>query len=614
MTLDEVCEKVKKAAQAYYDGNAIMSDESYDSLIELLRFLNPDDDFLKRTGWGYELSSYSDEEKFKHPIFTGSVSKIKTIQEIIDFACGDLIKFSTKLDGNSIVAYYVDGKLTEVATRGVDDIGIIRTEKFKNKIPKSIPTNRHYIRVRGEALIAKADYTEANGFTKDKGFDVRKSSRNAVAGLIKRLEKSPLFDKYVQFVAYTFTDIETEEDLYEELTWSDYFKVEEQKLLGSITPEHLAEIKDKYKDNSEFEADGIVLKKTDGSLIAYKYEGETIVTDLLAMFFTIGKDQRLTPMAKIRPVIISGAEITQASVGSFGKAIEKGLWPVRATHEVRIKRSGEIIPHIIETVNVSDEAVTLDQLIPKCPKCGSDGVRDGEHIFCRNTKCPNVEGSRIFNFAEAYYPDMMGDSLAEKFFDSYGLKTVLDLIKFDKPLTKVIDGVGDSKIDLLTTFLEHIKDDVDEELLYTTFLLGCGESTAKKIVASGFDLKAYVNGDVSQELKLSKLANFPKSIVQQLRGKLNIFKDILDVKNLKPRVAASNVQIIGSFCITKARFKPDQLEKIEKLGWVEDKSLKKTTTVLVTKDPLSITDKTKAAKSYGITIMTIDQFLKFIER
>lgn len=614
MTLDEVREKVKTAAQAYYDGNAIMSDESYDSLIELLRYLNPNDELLKRTGWGYELASYSDEEKFKHPIFTGSVPKIKTLQEIIDFAVGDIIKFSTKLDGNSIIGYYVDGKLTEVSTRGSDDIGIIRTEKFKKKFPSIIPTKRHYVRVRGEALIAKADFTEANGFTRDKGFDVRKSSRNSVAGLIKRLDKSPLFDKYVQFVAYTFTDVETEEDISEELNWSDYFQVEEQKLFGSITNERLSEIKEKYKDGSLFDADGIVLKKTDGTLVAFKFEDESIVTDLTSMFFTIGKDQRLTPMGKIRPVIIAGAEVTQASIGSFGKAIEKGVWPVRATHEIRIKRSGEIIPHIIETINVSDEALTLDQLIPKCPSCGSDGVRDGEHIFCRNNKCPNIESSRVFNFAEEYYPDKMGDSLAEKFFDAYGIVTVLDLLKFNSPLTKAIDGVGDSKFDLLTTFLDRIKGDVDEELLYRTFLLGCGESTAQKIIGSGFDLKAYVDGDLVQALKLTSLSNFPGHISQQLKGKSKIFKDILDIKNLKPRVAVSNVQKVGSFCITKARFKPDQLATIAQLGWVEDKSLKKTTTILVTKDPTANTDKTQSAKSYGIPVMTIDQFLKFIER
>ena len=75
--------------------------------------------------------------------------------------------------------------------------------RFKSIIPNTIGIKLPYIAVRGEAVIAKDNYTIENGF------DISNSSRNTVAGLIAKKDNwEPQF-KHIEFVAYTFIDINT---------------------------------------------------------------------------------------------------------------------------------------------------------------------------------------------------------------------------------------------------------------------------------------------------------------------------------------------------------------------------------------------------------------------
>lgn len=610
MTLEEVRTKVREAAQAYYDGNSIMSDAAYDSLTDLLRLMNPNDSLLQKVGNGYSIKGIEEKEKFYHPIEVGTIDKVKEFKELVAWLKPGAT-FSTKLDGNSISGYLQDQNLTDIATRGEENVGINRTGKFEHLFPVKIDEPAlagRYVSVKGEAVIPKNLFTTANGF------DIEKSSRNSVAGAITRKDNWKSVFKFVEFIAYTFTDCDTGEDLYNLINWKDYFTVEDQKPVGVLTKERLEEIKQTYKIGSKYDADGIVFKNPDGSMKAFKFEDETIVTELQNIEWTVGKDQRLTPVAIIRAVNICGATVDRASIGSFAKALEKRVWPVKATHEVRVKRANEVIPHLIETTFSSSEASPIQKIIPLCPACGQAGHRNGEHIFCINPDCKNIDESRLYNFAEFYYPADMGDSLAEKFFDAYGLKTVADLLNFNQKITKEIDGVGDAKQILLETFLENLKNPIEAKILYNVFVLGCGDSGSEKIVDCGFDIGNFVNGDSDLEInKLRKLSNFNSNIIKQMNLKKPELAEIYGLRTIT-QTKKQKGNVVGTFCITKARFKDDQKTKIESLGWYEDKTVKKTTTVLVTKDPNAVTDKTETAKKFGIKIMSIEQFLTFIER
>lgn len=594
----ELEKRIKELSEQYYMfGNSDVSDEEFDDLVETLRNINPSNKILSQVGFGISLSGIDDKEKFTHPLPMGSIDKEKSLDKARSF-CDYFSTFSTKIDGNSVAAYYREGKLWKVVTRGKDDIGIDRTAKFVKILPPTIPL-LGYVRVRGEAAIKKSNYIVENGF------DLSKSSRNAVAGAISRKTDWESVFKYVDFIAYTFNDCDNGLDLYEQLKWERYFNVEKQKNIKEFLTSNIEEIKTKYKDNYEYDSDGIVLKNGD-DLLAFKFEDESVITDLLDIRWTVGKDQRMTPTAIVSTVNLAGASISKASFGSFSKVLEKDCWPIRKIHKVKIIRANEIIPHIVDTTFTSDEEI--NQSLPKCPHCNSEGVLDGEHIFCKNENCPNIENTRLYNFSSNFYVDGLGDSVMEKVFDSLSISTVEELINFKGKFNKYIDGIGDSTIDKVNKFLDNIKQGIDVRIIYKTFINNCGDRASNKIVESDFDIVSFVNGG-PELLKLYKIDNFDSGIIDRINKSKTRFKTILDLVELKQEKKA---KVSGTYCITGARFSKEEVSYFLSKGWGEDDNIKTTTTILVVKDKSKKSGKIDKAIKYSIKIMDIQEFKSFV--
>lgn len=593
MNLNELREWLREKSNQYYStGTSDATDEEFDEKLNLLRTISSNDELLK-TGHGYTLKGIDEKEKFHHPGEVGSIEKTKSISDIPSDATQ-----STKIDGNSVVAYYKNGNLFEVVTRGSENIGIIRTAKFVSKVPKQIPL-KDYISVRGEAAIKKSDYTTENGF------DISKSSRNAVAGAISRKDDYQEVFKYVDFISYTFKNEDTGEDLYDKLDWSSYFKVESQKPIDPIFYTNIEKYKHIYKDSYEYEADGMVFKKG-SNYIAFKFEDETAITQLYNIVWNIGKDQRLTPVAILKPVELAGATIERASLGSYSKAVEVSCWPLGEDHFVEIIRANEIIPHIEKTISKNNPE---ELSFPHCPICGSVSELDGEHVFCRNPSCENINSSRLYNFSENFYPEGLSEKIVEKFFDSENIKTVVDLIKYEGEFNREVFGIGDSHISKINTFLNNIRKEIDVKILYKTFILNCGDRASDKIVESGFDVYKFLENP-DEIKKLYSLSNFSSAIISDIVSKKNLFEEFLKVRSVK--TSKNDVIKVGSFCITGVRFSKDDSEKIKELGWVEDSSVKKTTTYLITKDPSSNSSKIQNAKKLNVPVVSVDEFRKII--
>lgn len=194
-------------------------------------------------------------------------------------------------------------------------------------------------------------------------------------------------------------------------------------------------------------------------------------------------------------------------------------------------------------------------------------------------------------------------------FSAYGIETVFDLLEFDEPLTQEVYGVGESHKKLFKKMLDATKGEIDVKIVYKTYLTGCGNTASTKIVDSGFDLKYYLENP-SYIKKLKLLSNFNSNIIEDLVAKTELIREFC---NLRDITQIKTPKKIGTFCITGVRFKPDQLIEISNAGWGEDSSVKKTTTVLVTKDPSSTSSKIVKAKEYGILVMTVDEFLNHIK-
>jgi DNA ligase (NAD+) len=598
--IEQLAREIVQDSQDYYDnGFSKSTDKEFDEKLKKLSELSPNHPLLSKVGHGYTLKGIEEKEKFEHPIPVGSIEKTKSLDVLRDFLTPDSTQ-STKIDGNSVVAYYKKGNLFKVVTRGSDNIGIDRTAKFISILPNKIPVPG-YVAVRGEAAIKKTNYSIENGF------DVSVASRNATAGAISRKDDYKEVFAFVDFIAYTFIDCDSGEDLYLQHPWQNFFKVEHQKPVDETIFTDVDSFKKKYKTDYAYDADGMVFKTGDRYL-AFKFEDESVQTLLLDIEWSIGKDQRLTPVAILEKVKLSGASIERASLGSYQNAITKGCWPNSSTHVVELIRAHEVIPYIVGTVSTSSEIIP--KTFPKCPVCGHESVQNGEHVFCVNPECTNLDDAKLYNFSKHYFPEGLSEKIIQKFFESEEIYTIIDLLEYEGSFDKSVYGLGESHIQKINIFLEATRKELDVKVLYDSFLKSCGDRAAEKIVDSGFDLEKFL-GNPEEITKLQNLSNFNSTIISDLVSKKELFREVLTLRKVKQMKSDAKE---FSYCISGIRLKGEQAELVKSLGWKEESSVKKTLTCFVVKDPESTSTKTQKAKECGIPVVTVEGFMEMLTK
>ena len=516
---EEIVAKLRQWSYYYYEtGEVIVDDETFNTHEDELRLLNPNHPILTIPGYGYEFSGIEEKDKFEHPISVGSIPKEKNIDEVIKWIGKTDSTVSTKIDGNSIVLYYKNRKFWKAVTRGRYNIGIDRTAKFVDIVPKEIPLSG-YIAVRGEAAIKKNVYSIENGF------DTSKSSRNAVAGAISRKENWEDVMKFVDFIAYTYKDVDSGADAYNLVNWSEYFTVENQKEFTIEDIKNLAKFKNDIKDSYEYESDGAVFKKSNGSLIAFKFEDEKRLAKAIGYDITVGIDQRLTPVMLLEPVNLNGAMIKRASLGSFGIAFKEGFWPLYENHIIEIIRSNEIMPHANKVISKGENLIDNNALIPKCPVCGGEGEADGEHYFCVNPDCPNIESSKLLRFSKFFYPEGLSNGIMCKFYRHFKIEEVLDLFDVDVDAIEYsnIPSIGNSHKEKIIKFFSNINGNVDAKVIYQTYIRACGKTYSRTITESGFVWNDIISGNIDKIEKLREIRGFRNDIVDQMKRSIELF-------------------------------------------------------------------------------------------
>lgn len=599
-----------QAAIDYYEnGTSILTDAQYDMMFEELRLLDPTNEIFKSCGKGYSVPD-NEKEKFQHPIEIGSIDfRSKDLNKILSKLDKDAT-FSIKIDGNSTVDYYQNGMIKDCATRGSENIGIKYTKKFIEcgLAPSYIEELKEYnlVCVRGEMAIPKKKYTTENGFK-----DISKSSRNAVTGAISRLEDYKDILKYVDSIKYTFIDCETNKEI-PNLPWDKYFKIEKQQPVFkngvAVTLEELKKLVEEY----EYDCDGIVFKNPDGELFAFKFEDEHVDTEIEELEIEIGSAQRLTPVARLTPVNLSGSIISRASLGSMAVAQTLGAFPLYSKTVARVIRSGAIIPNITQIVSHGSEVIQNKIL---CPVCGEEGKFKGAHMFCVNPECPNIESEYLYKFCSFLSPEGLDSKTLARIFEEYCIESVEDLLVqiFDEHIHEDdltgTDGIGLSKQDLFRLLCENILSPINSKIIYQTFINGCGKRASRAIVNCRFDFNNYAHGDYTTDT-LEKLPNFNSNIIDELEEKQHIMEMLVEYLEVY-----DEVEIVGekTFCVTGVRLSPEQLALAKSKGWEEKSGVSKNLNLLVAKNPKSNSGKPEKARSLGVKIVSLEEFLKDIQ-
>ncbi len=528
-------EQIAYNSRLYYENDApAISDYEYDMMFKELGELEaqyPELDSptspTKRVG-GKALDRF---EKFTHTVRMGSLTDVFSYEELCDFLertnaiLGADTEYTVepKIDGLSVSLIYRDGKFVCGATRGDGVTGEDVTENLKTikTIPLELNEPIPYLNVRGEVYMPKAVFSRLNEAREADGQPLFANPRNAAAGSLRQLDPKIAASRRLAIFIFNLQEGELYPDGRRCSTHSETltrlselgFTVlpEWRALVGSEKICERVEYLGNIRPELSFDMDGAVIKvnsldgrKTVGEgtstpkwAVAYKYPPEEKKTKLLGIDIQVGRTGVLTPAANLEPVHLAGTTVSRATLHNINFIAEKDI---RVGDTVIVRKAGEIIPEIVESVKSErNGSEVVFEMPTHCPSCGSEVIRDecgdGAAVRCVNPACPAQNARGIVHFASkgAMNIDGLGPQVVELLLSNGKIKDIADLYTLRVEDIEVLDRMGRKSAENLINAIEDSKTRGLERLLYALGIRQVGEVAAENIAIKLRTLEACMN-------------------------------------------------------------------------------------------------------------------------
>ncbi len=332
----------------------------------------------------------------EHKVKMESLHDSFSIQEIADFdrRVREAVKkpayvVEPKIDGLSVSIEYENGVLVRASTRGDGNVGEDITENIMTitDLPHKIDSKIQFLEVRGEVYMAKKSFAKLVSEQEANGVKTFKNPRNAAAGSLRQKDSKITASRHLQIFIFNIQQISGrtikshKESLdflknigLPVLPFYKYCNDIDEVLLGI---NRIGEI----KGDLEYQIDGAVVKVNDfeqrkilGSTAkfprwaeAFKYPPEEKETEILDIEINVGRTGVLTPTAILKPVLISGTQVSRVVLHNKDFIDEKDI---RIGDTVVIRKAGEIIPEVVKVIKHRPDSNKFE--FPAiCPSCGS---------------------------------------------------------------------------------------------------------------------------------------------------------------------------------------------------------------------------------------------------
>lgn len=645
--IEELIALINDLNYSYYTlDNPKLSDSEYDSLYDELVKLEADSGIIKtysptqRVG-GQILDKF---QKHTHLASLWSLAKSQNYDELLAWESrvrksitdynGEnqeqlpepLFIMEYKFDGLTINLTYRDGQLVQVATRGNGTIGEGILEQVRTI--KSVPLQIDYkgvIEIQGEGLMPFSALEKYN-LTAEEPL---KNPRNAAAGALRNLDPKVTSERNLTAFFYNIGYIEdktfgTHREVLEFLKANKLPVFNYEKQFSSVN-DLIAEIERVNVERKTLDilTDGLVIKVDDIRTrevlgytnrfprwaIAFKFEAEETSTKLLGVQWNVGRSAKVTPTAILEPVDIGGVTVQRATLNNYDDIERKG---VRLNSRVLIRRSNDVIPEILGTLE-SDEETYLIERPTHCPACNSELVQNGVHIFCPNSlSCKPQLVSRLVHFAsrDAMNIEGFSEKTAEQLLEELHLTDLPELyeIKYEDLIN--LEGFKEKKTNNLLEAIERSKDVRLGSFIYSLGINNVGIKTATDLANHYKNLENLRNakydelvtvGEVGPIIAESIIEFFQDATIISAIDKLLMEGVNPTFEQLEVRESIFTDKTVVITGTIEGLARNDIKEMVEKMGGkVSSAVSKKTDFVIVGENPGSKHDK---AVELGIRII-----------
>lgn len=421
-----------------------------------------------------------------------------------------------KLDGLAVSLTYEHGVLVRGATRGDGETGEDITENLRTirRIPLSLRgVAPPVLEVRGEVYLPLAGFRRMVEDAAAKGDKPPVNPRNAAAGSLRQLDPRITAQRPLAFYAYAvgysegWTPPKKHSQVLKQLAdWGHPVSRLIETVQGVDGCLQYFESIGQQRAKLGFDIDGVVFKLDDlagreelGSVsreprwaCAYKFAAEEAATLLENVEFQVGRTGAMTPVARLKPVFVGGAKVSNATLHNMDEVERKD---VRVGDTVIVRRAGDVIPEVVGIV-VNDDAARAEhearakvELPAACPVCGGAVERVEGEVVARCTNglsCRAQLHGALIHFVSRKAMDVegLGEKLLAQLIDLDIVKSAADIYDIEKINVAALadlDRMGEKSAANVVEAIAASRDTTFQRFL---FALGCpqiGETTARDL-------------------------------------------------------------------------------------------------------------------------------------
>ncbi|MDD6272261.1 MAG: NAD-dependent DNA ligase LigA [bacterium] len=642
--MKELVNILNEASKYYYQySSPIMTDYEYDKLYdELVELENKTKIVLEDSPTIHVENEVSDKlQKVEHPSPMLSLSKTKSIDDLVNFIKDKEGLLSWKLDGLTIVLTYNKGKLVSGVTRGNGIIGEVVTENVKQF--KNIPLTIDYkgkLVVRGEAIIKYSDFNKMNDDIENEGNVQYKNPRNLCSGSVRQLDSSITAKRNVNIIIFALIECEDEIPNSKKLQyeWLDKLGFETvQRIL--VNKDNMKDVVLEYKEKVktyDIPSDGLVLTFDDTEYgkslgitakypkhsIAFKWKDETVETILLSVDWMASRTGLINPVAVFKPVEIEGTIVSRASLHNISimEKLKLGIGDV-----IEVFKANMIIPQVANNITKSNNLN-----IPKlCPKCNHETVIEEnnkiKYLYCKNEFCPAklIKRLTLFTSRNAMNIEGISEQILSNFINDGFLNSYSDIYHLNDYKNQIInkEGFGEKSYQNMIDSIENSREVKISNFIYSLGIPEIGLSRAKLICSS-------CNNDINKIKnitfeELSSIVGVGEIIAREW---INAFsnKEFLDefnrllqeikfIDNNISNLKLKDITFVITGSIEHFNNRDELIEYIENFGGKVVNSISSKVNYLINNDISSNSTKNIRAKELNIKIISEEDFLKMVE-
>jgi DNA ligase (NAD+) len=545
-----------------------------------------------------------------------------------------------KIDGLSMALHYENGRLVRGVTRGDGVRGDDVTPNVRaiRSVPLTLSGEDvpRRLEVRGEVFLPRARFDAINREREEREEEPYANPRNVASGTMKSLDARVVAERGLRIYVYSVVEAEgasirSQWDALAKMRGWGLKTHPDSRLchgLGEVLA-FCAEWQQK-RDDLQYDIDGVVVKVSSFALqeelgytskfprwaIAYKYPARQATTVVRAIEVYVGRTGKFTPVAHLDPVPLAGSTVARATLHNEEEVARKD---VRVGDTVLIEKGGDVIPKVVKVVEAKRPPGTTPWAPPeRCPVCQTAAVKPEGEVDrrCPNASCPAQIEQRLRHYAGRHAMDIegLGDVLVHQLAEKGLVRDFADLYRLTLDDIVSLERMAEKSGQNLLAQIEASKSRELRRLLFGLGIRFVGERAAMLLARHFGSVDALAAAPVEE---IEAIYEIGPVVARSVRDWLDHDENRRLVARLKE--AGVSTEQAGGASAREQTLKGRQyvltgtLEKMTRDqakaeietrgGRVTSSVSKKTTAVIVGKDPGSKADK---AKELGVRIVTED--------